>query len=75
MTCNHSLRHSVPSLNVDCAYCQKPGRGPNEWVGLSYALAKHTGENMIFPYWELDQDRRCQSLTDEWSGYRSPIST
>lgn len=48
-------------------------RGPDWRIRIVYALAKHTGKDMIFPYWELDQDRRCQSLTDDWSGYRSPI--
>lgn len=42
-------------------------RGPDHRIGYVYALAKHTGENMIFPYWEIDQDRRCQR--GDWSGY------
>lgn len=42
----------------------------------NYRLAKHTGENMIFPYWEIDQDRRCRrngNSTVWWPEYASPI--
>lgn len=50
--------------------------GPDWRIGIAYALAKHTGENQVFPYWELDQDRRCrldENSAPWWSNYKSEI--